>query len=120
MGISQPPALAVLWILNMRVNLNVKYEDRHEAKRLGARWDISRHTWYVKDVEDLEPFLRWITPGRLLLAQEGQLPTNRGRPRKPRFDSKPGVATPRTDSRLPDCGCTHIAPWEHCEHTASM
>lgn len=35
-------------------------------------------------------------------------------------NSKPGVATPRTDFSLPDCGCTHIAPWEHCEHTASM
>jgi hypothetical protein len=36
---------------------------------------------------------------------------------KPRIDSKPGVATPRTDHSLPDCGCTHVPPWEHCEHT---
>jgi hypothetical protein len=45
---------------------------------------------------------------------------NEGRPilrAKGRIDSKPGVATKRTDHSLPDCGCTHVAPWEHCQHT---
>ena len=48
---------------------------------------------------------------------------NEGRPilrARSRIDSKPGVAAPRTDFSLPDCGCTHIAPWDHCAHTASM
>ena len=38
---------------------------------------------------------------------------------KPRIDSKPGVATPRTDHSLPDCGCTHVAPWDTCAHFLS-
>lgn len=48
----------------MRVNLQVPYEDKDEVKRLGARWDAARKTWFVQGIEDLRPFLRWI-PKRL-------------------------------------------------------
>lgn len=44
----------------MRVNLKVPYEERGEVKKLGARWDAGRKTWYVENAERLEPFLRWI------------------------------------------------------------
>ena len=44
----------------MRVNLNVPYAQKDEAKKLGARWDPARKIWYVIDVEDLNPFMRWI------------------------------------------------------------
>jgi hypothetical protein len=37
--------------------------------------------------------------------------------KKPRVDSKPGIATPRTDHGLIDCGCTDVAPWDHCQHS---
>ena len=46
----------------MRVNLNVRYEDRHDAKLLGAWWDSARKCWYVVDPKDLTPFMRWIQP----------------------------------------------------------
>lgn len=93
----------------MRIPLLVSYEERHEAKAHGARWDPARHEWYVIDPEDLAPFSRWI-------------PSVVGWPKWPkkvqmRKDSKPGVSTPRTDYSLPDCVCTHVAPWEDCEHT---
>jgi hypothetical protein len=44
----------------MRVDLDVPYTDKDEAKRLGAKWDIARKRWYVVDVENLEAFLKWI------------------------------------------------------------
>ena len=46
----------------MRVNLNVPFSEKDEAKRLGARWDPAARTWYVKNIENLTPFLQWI-PG---------------------------------------------------------
>lgn len=136
----------------MRVNLRVSFEEKDEAKSLGARWDPARKTWYIQDVEDLTPFMRWITPTRLMMAAECQrlmprpatdctqtqpIQAARGSQKKSkvqkarekrkerhlqrltavRVDSKPGVSTPRTDPSLPDCGCTHVAPWEHCQHS---
>ena len=103
----------------MRVNLSVPFDEKEQAKNLGARWDAACRTWYIKDAERLEPFLRWITPTRLLMSIEGRVQANKGRPRKPRIDSKPGVATLRTDHSLPDCGCTHVAAWSDCAHTFS-
>jgi len=42
----------------MRINLKCPYSEKSEAKALGARWDGT--TWYIVDVEDLTPFMRWI------------------------------------------------------------
>jgi hypothetical protein len=43
-----------------RVDLRVPYEDKDEAKRLGARWDSASRVWFVP--EDLDParFDRWL------------------------------------------------------------
>ncbi len=46
----------------MRVNLKVPIEEKDQARRLGAKWDAARKTWYVEDVERLEPFVQWIPP----------------------------------------------------------
>ncbi len=46
----------------MRVNLKVPIEEKDQARRLGAKWDAARRTWYVEDVERLEPFMQWIPP----------------------------------------------------------
>jgi hypothetical protein len=48
----------------MRVNLKVPFDERGEAKRLGASWDAARKTWYVQNRENLKPFLKWM-PERL-------------------------------------------------------
>jgi len=64
--------LVVIWLVDvfcflfgsfsffMRVNLNVPYSEKDEAKRLGAKWDYLERTWYVQDMENLCQFLRWI------------------------------------------------------------
>lgn len=44
----------------MRVDLNVPYKEKDQARRLGARWDQARKVWYVENKEKLEPFLRWM------------------------------------------------------------
>lgn len=64
----------------MRVDLQVPYSEKDEAKRRGARWDIARRTWYVENIERLEPFLRWI-PERLKrphVARRDQSPCAKG------------------------------------------
>lgn len=102
----------------MRVKLDVPFDEKDEAKSLGARWDPARKTWYLLDIEDLTPLMRWVTPTRLAVSAEcSKLMPKKPSQKKPRVDRKPGVATKRTDHSLPDCDCTHIAPWEHCQHS---
>lgn len=42
-----------------RYYLEVPYEDRENAKALGARWDIKRRLWYVRDLATYEQCRRW-------------------------------------------------------------
>ena len=89
----------------MRINLKVPYEEKDAAKTAGARWDAARKVWFVVDPEDLTPLMRWVDKPRALQSN------------RVKVMSKPGVSTKRTDFSLPDCGCAHVPPWEHCEHT---
>jgi len=41
--------------------LQVPYAEKERAKKLGARWDIARKTWYIENVVDVTPFMRWMT-----------------------------------------------------------
>ncbi len=44
----------------MRTNLNATYDDKDIVKKLGAKWDVARQTWYVENVEKIHLFLPWI------------------------------------------------------------
>lgn len=44
----------------MIINLDCPFSEKDNAKALGARWDVARKTWYIENVEDLTPFMRWI------------------------------------------------------------
>lgn len=44
----------------MRVNLNVPYREKDEARRRGARWDAARKVWYIENVENVRQFMRWM------------------------------------------------------------
>lgn len=46
----------------MRINIQCPFAEKDDARLLGARWDAARKTWYIIDVEDLTPFMRWIKP----------------------------------------------------------
>lgn len=39
--------------------LNCPYDEKDEAKALGAWWDTSRKQWYVPAGQDEAPFEKW-------------------------------------------------------------
>ena len=43
-----------------RTYLNVPYQEKDEAKKLGARWDASARRWYVPEGMDTAPLVRWL------------------------------------------------------------
>ncbi len=43
----------------MRINLNVPYTDKEEAKSIGCRWDAVNHTWFVMAREDITGLTKW-------------------------------------------------------------
>lgn len=45
-----------------RIDLNVPFAEKEEAKRLGARWDSDRKVWYVPAEVSVQAFGRWL-PG---------------------------------------------------------
>jgi phage/plasmid primase-like uncharacterized protein/antirestriction protein ArdC len=42
------------------IKLSVLYEDKEEAKKLGAKWSAKLGTWYVLEGTDLQPFNNWL------------------------------------------------------------
>lgn len=85
----------------MTVLLAVPYEQKDEAKALGAKWNPTLKKWYVPDGDagPLERFERW-------------LPQHKP---KERVDSSDHGRT--GPARLiPLCSCD-VLPWEDCEHT---
>lgn len=51
----------------MALILNVPFEEKDEAKALGARWDVKRKVWYVPNVEDFHKFEKWMGEGNVLV-----------------------------------------------------
>lgn len=43
-----------------RTYLDVPYEQKDEAKGLGAKWDNQQRVWFVPDGVALEPFSKWL------------------------------------------------------------
>lgn len=43
-----------------RVDLQVPFAEKDDAKRLGARWDGRQRTWYVPEGTDPTPFRKWL------------------------------------------------------------
>lgn len=42
------------------IKLSVPYDEKDEAKKLGAKWSHKQETWYVLDGTDLQPFYNWL------------------------------------------------------------
>jgi hypothetical protein len=83
----------------MRINLVTPFADKDKAKALGARWDSTRKVWYIVDVADLTPFMRWIPDMDEATGQR----------------DIPGGAN-ASNKVVPSCGCK-VLPWEDCDHT---
>jgi hypothetical protein len=43
-----------------RINLNVPFQEKDQAKSLGARWDPHLKTWYIDSDKDLKLFTKWM------------------------------------------------------------
>lgn len=102
----------------MRINLVTPFAEKDAVKALGARWDSTRKLWYIVNVTDLAPFLRWIPNLEAATdnSDAGGAPrmTKPGSsPRKPTKD----LALASPVSEVPHCGCD-VRPWEDCVHTA--
>lgn len=58
----------------MRTNLKVPFQEKDKARALGAKWDLARRTWYIEDMENIEPFLQWI-PNHLKIPSKNKRKT---------------------------------------------
>ncbi len=100
----------------MRINLVTPFAEKDAAKALGARWDAAKKCWYIVDVDDLTPFMRWIA--NLDAAQDtgaiaGTSP--KASAKASVVKTKPPVAF-KPAEEVPHCGCP-VLPWEDCEHS---
>ena len=97
----------------MRINLKTPFADKEAAKALGARWDGAKKIWYITDVADLTPFMRWIPDlaAASAPASSSAAPTTQAAKRQ-----SAGVIT-RPATTVAHCGCAAL-PWVACEHTA--
>jgi len=103
----------------MRINLATPFAEKDAAEALGARWDAAKKCWYIVDVADLAPFLRWIpdmeaamagsTHGAKQLAKDTS---------KDQLNEFQGLTTGPAIA-VQHCGC-NVLPWEDCEHTAKQ
>ena len=100
----------------MRINLITPFAEKDAAKALGARWDAAKKCWYIVDVDDLTPFMRWIPnldvaqDAGATTGQEAKASTKAAAVKtKPPMASKPAI-------EVPHCGCP-VLPWEDCEHS---
>ena len=101
----------------MRINLVTPFAEKDAVKALGARWDSAQKHWYIVDVADLTPFLRWIPDIDAVMAgalDSAFSPTDK-RAEKAPIRRSAGVITTST-LKVPCCGC-QVRAWEDCTHT---
>jgi len=106
----------------MRINLQTPFADKDKAKSLGARWDAAQKVWYIVDVADLTPFMRWIPnleAARSAAASDATAPnaasaSKLGMAAKA---TKPAFVT-RSTRQVAACACVAL-PWEDCIHTTA-
>jgi hypothetical protein len=98
----------------MRINLITPFAEKEAVKALGAKWDPAKKLWYITDVADLTPFMRWIPD--LDAASESSGDAAKSTAKTP-ANSLPGVIT-RPAIEVPHCGC-QVLPWVDCEHSSA-
>ncbi len=101
----------------MRTNLVTPFAEKDAAKALGARWDAKTKNWYIVDVADLTPFLRWIPD---LGTTSQNLVSGKIQPTSPTVPAPKSAMMPRSVKSVVGvlhCGC-NVLPWEDCIHTA--
>lgn len=103
----------------MRINLVTPFAEKDAAKALGARWDSTKKLWYIVDVADFTPFLRWIP--NLEAAKQAAAGSDAQQTQQTDgglIRRSAGVITMSTIAVV-HCGCD-VRPWEDCQHTAAQ
>ena len=102
----------------MRINLVTPFAEKDAVKALGARWDPAKKLWYITDVADLTPFMRWILDLEAASEPSGSAAKApaKSNAKTPARQSE-GVITKSTVA-VPNCGC-QLLPWVDCEHSAA-
>ena len=49
-------------IATTNINLKVPFNEKDQAKSLGARWNAEAKLWYVPEGVDATPFEKWLLP----------------------------------------------------------
>ncbi len=94
----------------MRINLVTPFAEKDAVKALGARWDATKKLWYVVDVTDLTPFLRWIPNADAAVAGSDTVAS------APKAKTLKNSAPITSANQVPHCGCD-VLPWDDCVHT---
>ncbi|WP_367187341.1 DUF5710 domain-containing protein [Rhodoferax sp.] len=103
----------------MRINLVTPFAEKDAVKALGARWDATKKLWYIVDVADLTPFLRWIP--NMGVATENSVAVSQlqaARPANTQSLRSEAPTPSKSTSDVPHCGC-NVLPWEDCIHTTT-
>lgn len=98
----------------MRIDLVTPFAEKDAAKALGARWDSVKKTWYIQNVADLTPFLRWIPAATHGAATPADRPVAPAKPAAKAASGGGGTVTLSVAVRA-HCGCAAL-PWEPCAH----
>jgi hypothetical protein len=100
----------------MRINLVTPFAEKDAVKALGARWDAAKKVWYITDVADLTPFMRWIPDMDVATERSvGSAGQATGNSTVAPIRRSEGVIT-ISAVEVPCCDC-RVLPWEDCEHT---
>ncbi len=51
--------------ISIQTYINVPYDDKDEAKRLGAFFDMNSKMWYVPEGRDVNKFTKWLSNGKI-------------------------------------------------------
>lgn len=104
----------------MRINLVTPFAEKDAVKALGARWDSAKKTWYIMDVEDLTPFVRWIpNAGTTIETPADGATRQQTTSQKAPIQQSKRPTIPKLANEVPHCGC-NVLPWEHCTHTGNL
>lgn len=104
----------------MRINLVTPFSEKDAVKALGARWDGSKKLWYIADIADLTPFMRWI-PNMAAATDRSAVEVipPKAKPKNAAPGASLASAPAKSVIAAPHCGC-NVLPWDDCEHTAKQ
>lgn len=103
----------------MRINLVTPFAEKDAAKALGARWDSTKKLWYIVDVADLTPFLRWIPNLEAATQESVGSDAQATRPAEAGQIRRSARVITTSAVAVAHCGCK-VRPWEDCDHTTGL